>query len=74
MESDPTRSGESPKILLAREAVTILNQAIDKIDDNDIVSAKVMVGIALYHLESLKMELDDHLSWEKRLREIIKQA
>jgi hypothetical protein len=68
MESDFAASGESPKILLAQEAVNILNQAMRKIDQNDIFSAQVMIGIALHHLEQLQGDLTQHLSLEKMLR------
>lgn len=74
MEPDSVAWRESPKILLAREVVSILNQAMDKIDENDIFSAQVMVGIALHHLENLQVDLTEHLSWEKILRDMIQQS
>lgn len=74
MEPDSATSGESPKILLAREAVNMLNQAIYKIDQNDIFSAQVMVGIALHHLENLQGDLTQHLSLEKMLRDTLQQS
>lgn len=72
MDSDSKTSGESPKVLLAREAVSVLNQAIDKIEDHDIFSAKVMVEIAFHHLGRLQRDLDQHLYWEKKLKNTIK--
>ncbi|MDX2243881.1 MAG: hypothetical protein NW224_24660 [Leptolyngbyaceae cyanobacterium bins.302] len=74
MESDQTLWEESPKILLAKEVINILTQAMSKIDDNDLFSAQVMVGIALHHLESLQVDLTEHLSWEKMLRDVIKHS
>ncbi|MDX2231873.1 MAG: hypothetical protein NW220_19725 [Leptolyngbyaceae cyanobacterium bins.349] len=72
MESDSTTWEESPKILLAREVVNILNQAMHKIDENDYFSAQIMVGVALHHLESLQIDLTEHLSLERTLRSFLK--
>lgn len=71
MKSDSLASEDSPKSLLVREVVNILNQTIDKIDDNDLFSAEIMVGVALQYLENLQTDLNQHLSLEKMLREMV---
>ena len=71
MESDLTTWGDSPKILLAKETVHILNQVIHKINENDLFSAQVMVGVALQHLENLQVDLTEHLTVEKTLRQML---
>lgn len=74
MESDPTLGAESPKILLTKEAIQILSQAMHKIDENDLFSAQVMVGVALQYLENLQVDITTHLSLEKRLRDTLKSS
>jgi hypothetical protein len=74
MESDSSTWEESPKILVARETVNILTQAMHKIDENDFFSAHIMVGIALHRLENLQIDLANHLSTEKALRDMLKHS
>lgn len=74
MESDPTLGEESPKILLTKEAIQILSQAMHKIDENDLFSAQIMVGVALQYLENLQVDLTTHLSMEKLLRDTLKSS
>lgn len=62
---------DSPRSASVRHTVSILNQVTQKLDDNDPVSAQVMVGVAIQILENLKTDLEHHLDTEKMLRRLI---
>jgi len=72
MEIDSTDGEESSKSLALKEVVKILNQATQKINENDCFSTAIMVGVAISYLENLKSELASQLSLEKQLREILR--
>jgi len=72
MKIDSTDGEESSKVLALQEVVKILNQATQKINENDCFSTAIMVGVAISYLENLKGELASQLSLEKKLREILK--
>lgn len=65
---------DSPKVSSVKQTVSVLNQAIQKLDANDPASAQVMVGVAIHLLESLKADLEQHLATEKILRKVLKQS
>jgi hypothetical protein len=62
---------DSPRTASVKHTVSILNQVAQKLDDNDPVSAQVMVGVAIQILENLKVDLESHLDTERMLRKLI---
>lgn len=61
---------DSPRITSVQQTVSILNQVIEKLDENDAASAQVMVGVAIHLLESLNLDLNQHLTAQRTLREL----
>jgi hypothetical protein len=62
---------DSPRISSVQQTVGILNQVIEKLDENDAASAQVMVGVAIHLLESLNLDLNQHLVTERSLRNVM---
>jgi hypothetical protein len=65
---------DSPRIMSVQETVSILNQVIEKLDENDAASAQVMVGVAIHLLESLSLDLNQHLNTQRSLRELFSKS
>ncbi len=61
---------DSPRISSVQQTVGILNQVIEKLDENDAASAQVMVGVAIHLLESLNLDLNQHLMTQRSIREL----
>ncbi len=64
---------DSPQITSVQRTVSILNQVIEKLDENDTASAQVMVGVAIHLLENLNVDLNQHLIVQHTLRELLRQ-
>jgi len=64
---------DSPKILMAQQAIKILTQVVQKLEENDYVSSQVMSGVAKQVLEELQLDIETHLAMEKMLRSTIKK-
>lgn len=64
-------SNESPKVVLIEETVDILNQTIQKLQENDHVSAHVMLGVVRQLLGELQGDLEQHLLLEKKLKRML---
>lgn len=65
---------DSPKILMAQQAIYILTQVVQKLEENDYVSSQVMSGVAKQVLEELQLDIESHLAMEKMLRNAIKKV
>lgn len=65
---------DSPQITSVQQTVNILNQVIEKLDENDAASAQVMVGVAIHLLESLNLDLNQHLTTQRNLRELFSKS
>lgn len=65
---------DSPRITSVQQTVGILNQVIEKLDENDAASAQVMVGVAIHLLESLNLDLNQHLTTQRSLRELLSKS
>lgn len=65
---------DSPQIISVQQTVSILNQVIEKLDENDAASAQVMVGMAIHLLESLNSDLNQHLIVQRTLRELLSKS
>ncbi len=63
---------DSPKAIAVERTVDMLNQALQKIQENDYVSAQVMAGIAKHLLEQVQSEIEAHLSMERMLRKTLR--
>jgi hypothetical protein len=65
---------DSPRISSVQQTVGILNQVIEKLDENDTASAQVMLGVAIHLLESLNLDLNQHLITERFLRNLTRES
>ncbi len=65
---------DSPRITSVQQTVGILNQVIEKLDENDAASAQVMIGVAIHLLESLNLDLNQHLITQRNLRELLSKS
>lgn len=65
---------DSPQITSVQQTVALLNQVIEKLSNNDTASAQVMVGVAIHLLESLNLDLNQHLDTQRTLRELLSKS
>ena len=65
---------DSPQITSVQQTVSILNQVIEKLDENDAASAQVMVGVAIHLLESLNLDLNQQIVVQRTLRELLSKS
>ena len=63
---------DSSKALVVEQSISILNQAMGKIQENDYVSAQVMVGVAKHLLDEVQTDLDQYLTIQKMLKKAFK--
>ncbi|MDX2242724.1 MAG: hypothetical protein NW224_18705 [Leptolyngbyaceae cyanobacterium bins.302] len=65
-------NNESPKTKQIEIAINVLTQALQKLDEHDYPSAKVMTGVAKKVLDDLQLDLDRHLYVEEKLKQLLK--
>ncbi|HEY9300175.1 MAG TPA: hypothetical protein VIQ31_28185 [Phormidium sp.] len=65
-------TNDSSKALVVQQTISILNQAVNKLQENDYVSAQVMVGVAKQLLNEVQTDLEDYLTIQKMLKNAFK--
>jgi hypothetical protein len=65
-------TNDSSKALVVQQSIHILNQAVDKLQENDYVSAQVMVGVAKHLLDEVQCDLEQYLTIQKMLKNAFK--
>jgi hypothetical protein len=55
-----------------QQAIDLLGNAIGKLDENDIFSAEVTIGVAIHLLECSKTDLNHYLETETKLRALLR--
>ncbi|MFB2939457.1 hypothetical protein ACE1B6_29740 [Aerosakkonemataceae cyanobacterium BLCC-F154] len=63
---------DSSKSCVVQQSVNILNQAVDKLQENDYVSAQVMIGVAKHLLNEVQSDLDNYLTIQRMLKDALK--
>ncbi len=63
---------DSSKTFVVQQTIHILNQAVDKLQENDYVSAQVMVGVAKHLLDEVQTDLEHYLTIQKMLKDALK--
>ena len=63
---------DSSKTFEVQQTIQILNQAVNKLQENDYVSAQVMVGVAKHLLDEVQTDLDRYLTIQKMLKDTFK--
>jgi len=63
---------DSSKTFEVQQTIQILNQAVNKLQENDYVSAQVMVGVAKHLLDEVQTDLERYLTIQKMLKDTFK--
>lgn len=63
---------DSSQGFVVQQSITILNQAVNKLQENDYVSAQVMIGVAKHLLDEVQTDLEHYLTIQKMLKDAIK--
>lgn len=63
---------DSSKAIAVQQSISILNQAVNKLQENDYVSAQVMVGVAKHLLDEVQTDLDHYLTIQRLLKDTFK--
>lgn len=63
---------DSSKAFAVQQSINILNQAVDKLQENDYVSAQVMIGVAKHLLDEVQTDLESYLTIQKILKNALK--
>lgn len=63
---------DSSQGFVVQQSITILNQAVNKLQENDYVSAQVMIGVAKHLLDEVQTDLDHYLTIQRLLKDAIK--
>lgn len=63
---------DSSKAIVVQQSISILNQAVNKLQENDYVSAQVMVGVAKHLLDEVQTDLDHYLTIQRLLKDTFK--
>lgn len=66
-------SNDSSKAKQIEVAVSILNQALNKLHEHDYVSAQVMTAVARQMLDDLHQEFEHHFLIQEKLKQILNQ-
>lgn len=63
---------DSSKTIEVQQTIHILNQAVNKLQENDYVSAQVMIGVAKQLLNEVQTDLEQYLTIQKILKDALK--
>jgi len=63
---------DSSKAMVVQQSISILNQAVNKLQENDYVSAQVMIGVAKHLLDEVQTDLDHYLTIQRLLKDTFK--
>ncbi|OKH36834.1 hypothetical protein NIES2119_15550 [[Phormidium ambiguum] IAM M-71] len=63
---------DSSKAIVVQQSISILNQAVNKLQENDYVSAQVMIGVAKHLLDEVQIDLDHYLTIQRLLKDTFK--
>lgn len=63
---------DSSKAIVVQQSISILNQAVNKLQENDYVSAQVMIGVAKHLLDEVQTDLDHYLTIQRLLKDTFK--
>ncbi len=63
---------DSSKAIVVQHSINILNQAANKLQENDFVSAQVMIGVAKHLLDEVQTDLEHYLTIQKMLKDTFK--
>ncbi|MFB2876048.1 MULTISPECIES: hypothetical protein [Floridanema] len=63
---------DSSKAFVVQHSINILNQAANKLQENDFVSAQVMIGVAKHLLDEVQTDLEHYLTIQKMLKDTLK--
>ncbi|MBE9230025.1 hypothetical protein IQ264_31995 [Phormidium sp. LEGE 05292] len=63
---------DSSKTFEVQQTIHILNQAVNKLQENDYVSAQVMIGVAKQLLNEVQTDLEQYLTIQKMLKDALK--
>jgi hypothetical protein len=65
-------TNDSSKAFVVQQTIHILNQVVDKLQENDYVSAQVMVGVAKQLLDEVQTDLEHYLTIQRMLKDAFK--
>lgn len=63
---------DSSKTFEVQQSIHILNQVVNKLQENDYVSAQVMIGVAKHLLNEVQTDLEQYLTIQKMLKDALK--
>lgn len=63
---------DSSQGFVVEQSITILNQAVNKLQENDYVSAQVMIGVAKHLLDEVQIDLEHYLAIQRMLKDAFK--
>ncbi|MGA9382680.1 MAG: hypothetical protein WBV73_28295 [Phormidium sp.] len=63
---------DSSQAIVVQQSISILNQAVNKLQENDYVSAQVMIGVAKHLLDEVQTDLEHYLTIQKMLKDAFK--
>lgn len=69
--SHESSTSSSTKIICIQQSIDILHAVLQRLQEHDYVTAQIMVGVARQTLDDAHAELEEHVSVEIRLREVL---
>ncbi len=63
---------DSSQVFVVQQSMNILNEAVIKLQENDYVSAQVMVGVAKQLLDEVQTDVEHYLRIQKMLKDALK--
>jgi len=65
---------ESPQVISIKETMHLLNQVVQKLDENDYFSAQIMLGVSVHLLKNVQIEIEQHVQIERMLRKTLNNS
>jgi hypothetical protein len=62
------------KISYVEIAINVLGDALQKLQEHDYTSARVMTAVARQVLEDLQLDFDQHFQVEEKLKQLLNQS